>query len=423
MKIAVHSLTSNLKGPMFPFFVESLSSVPDSVYILTARLQKSETIHSGLEYLLKCGWLPDIPKVGNIWPVANQGFNERVKKYLGVDLCTNDQMTNWSRNKGLFLQILRQKLGEQIFEEGEEQDRTKERILIKYSDDDYGNVQSVMECLGHMESAVDVAVYYTGDLVPPFATLISSRTSPVLSVSPEFDRRDIPATSNRNPLYLNRNPPPPVSTVIHSIFGGVVKVNTSNIIKLNEFKKYMSYYGHEGEILVEKNDLQEPDSDFVTIARYKASQFQNVLVDDTSLFIDFSSLPSHPLSSHQSAPPQLGTNVKHLLKTLDKYIGYSACFISILAIRVANKILIYRGEVSGTIVPRADPSNISMQLPIDQLGFLPWFKPNGQEKTLTEEFRDEVNARWHAMKELLEGREPWMVCDVLEKWDGKWQDE
>ncbi len=166
-------------------------------------------------------------------------------------------------------------------------------------------------------------------------------------------------------------------------------INSSNSFKINEFKRYL------GEITVTTQAIQEPDSDAITIIRYKSSQFENVLTDDSSLEIEGESV---------------GANIKWLLSDLPKHIGKKAIFICLLAIKKENVVFIYKGQVKGTIVSSRGK----------QYGFLSYFQPDGAIKTLAEERPDYYNARFYAIQNFLENK-PYTTCSPLYTWQGPFQ--
>lgn len=168
------------------------------------------------------------------------------------------------------------------------------------------------------------------------------------------------------------------------------KVNTSNPVKLIEFRKYL-----KSEIIVEKKDLDEPDADPITVIQYKASQFNEVLVDDTSLDVE---------------GENVGVNIRWLLKSLPQMAEKKATFVSLIGIRMGEEVHIFKGEVHGKIVAARGKN----------FGFLPYFLPDGVDKTMGEEIIDEYNARYYAIKNFIEGK-PFKILPPLEKWDGNFQ--
>ena len=169
-----------------------------------------------------------------------------------------------------------------------------------------------------------------------------------------------------------------------------IKINTSNKNKLNEFQRFLGK-----QIISETHDLDEPDSDPITVIQYKASQFERILVDDTSLDIE---------------GERVGVNIKWMLDRLHSFIGKKAKFRCLLGIRNKEKVYIFRGAITGTIVEARGES----------FGFLPHFQPDGGSKTLAEELPDHFNARYFAVKDMIENR-PYKICDVLPFWSGKFQ--
>ena len=168
------------------------------------------------------------------------------------------------------------------------------------------------------------------------------------------------------------------------------KVNTSNELKLEEFERYL-----KGNVTSESKDLEEPDSDPITVITYKASQFNQVIVDDTSLDVEGA---------------DIGVNVKWKLNDLIKYENRKAIFRCLLGVRFKEKVFIFKGEIQGVIVkPRGK-----------NIGFLPYFQPIGATKTLAEELPDSLNARYFAVKDLLENK-PFKTCDLITSWSEEFQ--
>ena len=172
-----------------------------------------------------------------------------------------------------------------------------------------------------------------------------------------------------------------------------IQINTSNQVKLEEFKRYLG-----PNIVIQREDMKEPDADCITIVRYKASQFHNVLIDDTSLEIE---------------GEDVGVNVKWLLQTLHQHIGKKAKFVSLLGIRKLDDfVYIFKGEVEGTIVlPRGKA-----------YGFLHFFQPDGTNKTLAEELPDQFNARYYAVRNFL-NNVVFLKSEPLLEWTGVFQNQ
>lgn len=172
------------------------------------------------------------------------------------------------------------------------------------------------------------------------------------------------------------------------------KLNTSNPGKFEEFKHLFGKYGCFLE--ASHFDLQEIDADHTSVVVQKASQLQEIIVDDTALEIEGASV---------------GTNVRWLLDHLSDYVGHKAEWVVLLAYRHENKVDIYKGAVSGTIVPpRGDLG----------FGFDPVFLPDGAVKTLAESKPDACNARAKAVEALIRG-DLWLSRPVIENWKGPWQ--
>lgn len=168
------------------------------------------------------------------------------------------------------------------------------------------------------------------------------------------------------------------------------RVNTSNSGKLAEYKKYL---GESIEVI--QKDLPEPDADALSIIRYKASQFENVIVDDVSLDIEGEAVGAH---------------IKWQLENLPEHIGKKAWFVCYLGIHRNDQVEIFRGITKGRIVSSRG----------EGFGFNPFFLPSGADKTLAEQMTDQVNARKKAIDQLLLGR-PWKTELPLKNWDGQFQ--
>ena len=170
-----------------------------------------------------------------------------------------------------------------------------------------------------------------------------------------------------------------------------MKINTSNPNKLKDFQRLFS----DSTLEVTTFDLQEPDATPLEVIASKATQVgEGVLVQDTSLDVD---------------GVDIGVNVKWLQDSLHLYVGKPATFTVLIGIVINNQVHVYKGEVSGTIVPASG----------DGFGFDPVFKPNSSNKTLAEYKPDCFNARALAVQAFL-NEEVHCICDLL-YWKGKWQ--
>lgn len=173
------------------------------------------------------------------------------------------------------------------------------------------------------------------------------------------------------------------------------KLNTSNAGKFEEFKRLFSQHGQTLE--TSHIDLKEIDADPIQVIAHKASQLgENVLVEDTSLDVEGA---------------DVGINIRWLLDHLKDYVGRKAEWTVLLAFRQDQQIHIYRGSVSGTIVPSKGSTGF---------GFDPVFLPHGAKQTLAEAKPDIYNARAQAVEALLKG-DVWMQQAMIEHWDGPWQ--
>jgi len=168
-------------------------------------------------------------------------------------------------------------------------------------------------------------------------------------------------------------------------------VNTSNASKQEEFRKYLG----PGTRFLER-DLEEPWADELTVVRYKASQFKDVLVDDVSLLVPGAAI---------------GVNVRWLIAEMPRLAGKRAIFVCHLALVRGGQVEVYRAEQPGRLThPPRGVAN----------GFRPYFVPDGDHRTLSEGLSDELNPRFRAVQDLLAGR-PWKVCEPLAEWSGEFQ--
>ncbi len=168
-------------------------------------------------------------------------------------------------------------------------------------------------------------------------------------------------------------------------------VNTSNPGKQKEYEKFFS----SDQIRFLHQDLAEPLADALTILRFKASQFDEVIVDDVSFEVE---------------GEEVGVNIRWLLKELPKYVGKRARFVCYIGLHRNNQIEIYRAQTEGNIV---EPQGNSY-------GFNNYFLPDGATKTFGQESPDTLNPRFRAVQDLLRAKS-WKVAPPLKNWDGKFQ--
>ena len=174
----------------------------------------------------------------------------------------------------------------------------------------------------------------------------------------------------------------------------VWKLNTSNLGKFEEFKRLFAKFDFEFETT--HIDLKEIDSDPIQVIIHKASQMENVLVEDTSLDIEGASV---------------GVNIRWLLDHLNEYAGRKAEWTVLLAYREEDQVYIYKGSISGAIV---------LSKGIAGFGFDPVFLPTGATKTLAESKPDAVNARAKAVEALIKG-DIFANQKMIRDWNGPWQ--
>lgn len=175
-------------------------------------------------------------------------------------------------------------------------------------------------------------------------------------------------------------------------------LNTSNSGKLKEFKNIFSSFGCE--LIASEISLKEIKSDKITVIIHKASQLKDyTLVDDTSLEI-------------------FGTNffdveIKQHISYLNQYINRKAIWTVLLGMKIKENIFIYRGQISGVITSARGHAGF---------GFDPFFQPDGTDKTLAEDKPFAFNARYQAVKMLIENK-PFSISKPILSWQGEWQEE
>ena len=167
------------------------------------------------------------------------------------------------------------------------------------------------------------------------------------------------------------------------------KLNTSNAGKLKEYQQYL------GQVEAVKKDLDEPEADPLTIIRYKASQFEGVIVDDVSLDVEGA---------------DVGSLVKWKLQEMDKHLNRRAIFKCWVGIHRKSKIEIFYAETAGILVPARGGS----------FGFNPYFLPDGSQNTFGEEIPKELNPRFKALSKLIHGRSDF-IEEPLFSWNGPFQ--
>ena len=173
------------------------------------------------------------------------------------------------------------------------------------------------------------------------------------------------------------------------------QLNTSNKGKLQEFQRLFSKYGVT--LSNTQFDLDEIEADAITVVAHKASQLgELILIEDTSLDIEGASV---------------GVNVRWLIDHLNDYIGRRALWTLLLAYRFGDEVIVYKGEVPGTIVSPQGESGF---------GFDPVFLPNGSDLTLAQSKPDEVNARAWAVDALMKD-DKFTTVKAIYDWDGPWQ--
>jgi inosine/xanthosine triphosphate pyrophosphatase family protein len=170
-------------------------------------------------------------------------------------------------------------------------------------------------------------------------------------------------------------------------------VNTSNSGKQSEFKKFL------GNCSFSSVDLAEIKSRSLTlVSAYKALDTgDNVVIDDTALQV--SGLGN-------------ATDIKWLLSQLPNHIGKSASFYCTLAVKKGNRIFVYQGRVLGKIVSPKGKG----------FGFDNYFQPINSNKTLGQYKPNKYNARFLAIKTLLDSKHK-RVYSNLKTWTGDYQND
>lgn len=169
-----------------------------------------------------------------------------------------------------------------------------------------------------------------------------------------------------------------------------LQICTTSEGKYLEFKKFLG-----PDLSWIKASLKEPVADPLTIIRYKASQLEGVLVDDTSLFV---------------SGTEIGSLIKFKLQELPQWIGQSAEFICLLGIHRNGQIEVFEGRIRGKICAKK----------ADGFGFDPYFQPEGSSQSYAESKPDFLNARYLACQAFLESR-PQQIVAPLIQWDGHFQ--
>jgi hypothetical protein len=171
----------------------------------------------------------------------------------------------------------------------------------------------------------------------------------------------------------------------------LLTVNTGSSGKRSDFLRYLG-----NDVQFTDVDLPEPLADPLTIARYKASQFTDVVVDDVGLDIE---------------GEDVGPLIKWRLHELSSWVGRRATYHCYLAVHRNQKIEVFMGSVPGKIVaPRGE-----------SYGFNNYFLPNGSSFTLGEQRQDEYTARFLAVQKLISGK-PDQLAEPLKTWSGKFQE-
>lgn len=171
-------------------------------------------------------------------------------------------------------------------------------------------------------------------------------------------------------------------------------LNTSNPGKQREYRRLFANRGID--LRISHIDVKEIDADPLSVAVHKASQFDQVLVEDTSLDVE-------------DAP--IGIHIRGMLSHLKQYVGKKATWNVFLAYKSLDLVHVFRGTVRGEIVlPRGH----------NGFDFDPYFVPEGVKLTLAQSKPDELNARAHAVQDLLNNK-CFATQKAITEWKGPWQ--
>ena len=201
----------------------------------------------------------------------------------------------------------------------------------------------------------------------------------------------------------------------------VIRLNTSNEFKFNEFKRLFTKFGNL-KLERTKVDLDEIDvrvsfiktlslsfcilthslpqaRPALVVAQKATSAGVNVLIEDTSLDVEGA---------------EVGVNIRWIMDNLKDLIGRRAVWRVMLGIlRSDQKVYIYEGITNGVIVKARGDS---------AFGFDPVFLPEGSTKTLAEDKPDSVSARCKAVEAMMNDDAVSIHCPIKkEDWKGKWQ--
>jgi len=215
--------------------------------------------------------------------------------------------------------------------------------------------------------------------------------------------------------------PPPLASNEEKKNDAVIRLNTSNEFKFNEFKRLFTKFGNL-KLERTKVDLDEIDvrvsfiktlslsfcilthslpqaRPALVVAQKATSAGVNVLIEDTSLDVEGA---------------EVGVNIRWIMDNLKDLIGRRAVWRVMLGIlRSDQKVYIYEGITNGVIVKARGDS---------AFGFDPVFLPEGSTKTLAEDKPDSVSARCKAVEAMMNDDAVAIHCPIKkEDWKGKWQ--
>ncbi len=177
------------------------------------------------------------------------------------------------------------------------------------------------------------------------------------------------------------------------------RLNTCNPSKLVDFKRLLGQ--HDITLCnATRYDLPEIDADPVRVLVHKASQILSdfVLAEDTSFDVHGANI---------------GVNIRWLVASLPQYVGHQACLVTLLGYKHADRVYVYEGIVTGTIVPECGPRDKGFEINAH-------FLPTGRTETLAQCDDDSVNPRAIAVAAFAQHR-PSYVQPAMTAWDGPWQ--
>jgi inosine/xanthosine triphosphate pyrophosphatase family protein len=186
----------------------------------------------------------------------------------------------------------------------------------------------------------------------------------------------------------------------------MIKLNTSNLKKQEEFCKFFNLFGKKLDFTQE--NINEPakkiDGSIASqeeVVAYKATQVyfesNKILVEDSALYIEDTN--------------ECGIFIKFC--EISNYIGKNATFIVLLAFCTGEKVKIFRGEIKGRIYKQQKGKY--------GFGFDEYFYPEGNEVPFSIKKINEQNPRFIAVKNFCIDN-VFKEVEMIKTWDGKFQE-